>query len=228
VSIHLDRMGDDRDFAEAPTPSIVLDRNLRFRAANAAYACATGVSLDDLLSSRLFDVFPANEGDPTFRVRRSLERVLATGRPHHLVQRYDLPDREKPGDFEERYWAPASTPLFDGAELIGLLVHVHDLTRLDQVARQLLEEVCEDVVDLEASDTSVESLTFEIENLRRAMESRATIEQAKGIVMADRWCGPDEAFQVLVELSQKTNRKLRDVAAAMVVRAVERARGIAG
>jgi GAF domain-containing protein len=58
------------------------------------------------------------------------------------------------------------------------------------------------------------------EQTRQAMASRSTIEQAKGIVMAERRCTPDEAFEILVELSQTTNRKLRDVAAALVARTV--------
>ena len=52
--------------------------------------------------------------------------------------------------------------------------------------------------------------------LREAMQSRAVIEQAKGVLMAARTCGADEAFEVLVDLSQKSNRKLRDVALALV------------
>lgn len=59
------------------------------------------------------------------------------------------------------------------------------------------------------------------EQLQQAMESRATIEQAKGIVMGQRRCGPQEAFDVLVRLSQDTNRKLRDVAQALVEDAAE-------
>jgi AmiR/NasT family two-component response regulator len=42
------------------------------------------------------------------------------------------------------------------------------------------------------------------------------IEQAKGILMAHHNCGPDRAFRLLVEASQRENRKLRDVAAAVV------------
>jgi GAF domain-containing protein len=53
-------------------------------------------------------------------------------------------------------------------------------------------------------------------NLTEAMRSRATIEQAKGILMAARRCGPDEAFEVLVKASQRENRKLRDVADRLV------------
>lgn len=54
------------------------------------------------------------------------------------------------------------------------------------------------------------------EQLQQAMHSRAAIEQAKGIVMDQRRCGPEEAFDILVRLSQDTNRKLRDVAQALV------------
>ena len=54
------------------------------------------------------------------------------------------------------------------------------------------------------------------DHLERALESRGVIDQAKGIVMAERRCTADEAFQVLVEVSQRTNRKLRDVAEELV------------
>lgn len=52
--------------------------------------------------------------------------------------------------------------------------------------------------------------------LQTALESRSTIDQAKGMIMASRGCGADEAFQTLVEISSRTNVKLRDVAARMV------------
>ena len=54
------------------------------------------------------------------------------------------------------------------------------------------------------------------EQLQTAMGSRAVIEQAKGILMGERRCTADEAFQILVDLSQRSNRKLRDVAEALV------------
>jgi GAF domain-containing protein len=57
------------------------------------------------------------------------------------------------------------------------------------------------------------------QHLQAAMDNRAVIEQAKGIIMGDRRCGPDEAFQILAKLSQDTNRKLRDVAIALVANA---------
>jgi GAF domain-containing protein len=59
-------------------------------------------------------------------------------------------------------------------------------------------------------------------HMQRAMENRAVIEQAKGIIMGDRRCGPEEAFQILSKVSQDANRKLRDVAFALVEQAREK------
>ncbi len=58
------------------------------------------------------------------------------------------------------------------------------------------------------------------EQLQAAMQSRAVIEQAKGMLMAERRCGAKQAFDILVQLSQQSNRKLRDVAQALVDSAV--------
>ncbi len=58
-------------------------------------------------------------------------------------------------------------------------------------------------------------------HLQKAMENRAVIEQAKGIIMGDRRCTPEEAFAILTKVSQDANRKLRDVATALVTKAAE-------
>ncbi len=57
------------------------------------------------------------------------------------------------------------------------------------------------------------------EQLQQAMQSRAVIEQAKGILMGQRRCTSEEAFDMLVGLSQGANRKLREVAEALVAQA---------
>jgi AmiR/NasT family two-component response regulator len=67
-----------------------------------------------------------------------------------------------------------------------------------------------------ATDAELERLRLEVSQLRYALTSRATIEQAKGIVMTERHCTPGEAFGVLVRLSQNSNVPLRDVARALV------------
>ncbi|HEY2263900.1 MAG TPA: GAF and ANTAR domain-containing protein [Streptosporangiaceae bacterium] len=62
------------------------------------------------------------------------------------------------------------------------------------------------------------------ENMQQAMRSRAVIDQAIGILLADGGRTPDEAFQLLVRVSQRENRKLREIAADIVDRAVQRTR----
>lgn len=54
------------------------------------------------------------------------------------------------------------------------------------------------------------------EQMRQAMESRSVIDQAIGVTMAQQRCTPTQAFDVLVRLSQSSNRKLRDVAQMIV------------
>jgi hypothetical protein len=56
----------------------------------------------------------------------------------------------------------------------------------------------------------------EIAHLHRALQSQPVIEQAKGLLMAQHGCTPDEAFALLTQASQRENRKLRDVARAMI------------
>ena len=54
--------------------------------------------------------------------------------------------------------------------------------------------------------------------LEHALESRTTIDQAMGILMAQQRCTADEAFALLRAHSQNTNRKIRDVASDLVRR----------
>jgi GAF domain-containing protein len=56
----------------------------------------------------------------------------------------------------------------------------------------------------------------DVEQMRAAMEARGVIGCAAGILMVERQCGFDEAFAMLVDASQRSNRKLRDLAAAIV------------
>lgn len=54
--------------------------------------------------------------------------------------------------------------------------------------------------------------------LELALASRAVIDQAIGIVMAESRCGPDEAFAMLRRASNNRNLKLRDLATEIVSR----------
>jgi PAS domain-containing protein len=52
--------------------------------------------------------------------------------------------------------------------------------------------------------------------LKTALTSRAVIDQAKGIIMAQRHCTADEAFQHLLDLSSRTSVKVKDLSRYIV------------
>jgi hypothetical protein len=55
-----------------------------------------------------------------------------------------------------------------------------------------------------------------VDNLHAGLESRAIIEQAKGILRAELGVSPAEAFGLLSHFSQNTNRRIRRIAADLV------------
>jgi hypothetical protein len=55
-----------------------------------------------------------------------------------------------------------------------------------------------------------------VEQMTEAMATRSVIEQAKGMIMCARGCDAQEAFAILRQTSMEHNRKLRDLAAALV------------
>lgn len=69
---------------------------------------------------------------------------------------------------------------------------------------------------LDIDGTQVEALRQEISGLKAALVSRATIDQARGILIARFRISPDGAFDLLVRWSQDRNIKLRAIAEALV------------
>jgi len=67
----------------------------------------------------------------------------------------------------------------------------------------------------------VRELEETVDGLTKRLESQAPIEQAKGIIMAQTRCGPDQAFEILRRASQRSNNKLRVLAAELVARTAQ-------
>ncbi|OLR94299.1 ANTAR domain-containing protein [Actinokineospora bangkokensis] len=65
-------------------------------------------------------------------------------------------------------------------------------------------------------DGRIAQLRSELDGLRRALRTRATIEQAMGVLVVLRRCSPGEAFEALVRLSQQYNTKLHRIAHLVV------------
>jgi AmiR/NasT family two-component response regulator len=60
--------------------------------------------------------------------------------------------------------------------------------------------------------------------LRAKLETMPVIEQAKGILIAQTGCTPEEAFDMLRQASQRSNVRVSELAAGIVNRAVTRGR----
>jgi transcriptional regulator with GAF, ATPase, and Fis domain len=113
-----------------------------------------------------------------------------------------------------------SVPLLVGEDLTGCLTVYARHAAVDD-----LVEGCELMAATIASVLQDLRLRQELEamaaNLETALTSRATIDQAKGIVMAERRCRADEAFEYLVGLSSSRHVRLRDLSQAIVDQASE-------
>lgn len=61
-----------------------------------------------------------------------------------------------------------------------------------------------------------QALRSELEKTKTSLEERKIIEKAKGIVMAQRQCNEDEAYQILRSLSMDNNKRIVEVAEQIV------------
>ncbi|MGC0397511.1 AmiR/NasT family two-component response regulator [Streptomyces sp. SAI-126] len=75
--------------------------------------------------------------------------------------------------------------------------------------------------DADALDVTAELLR-EREQLKHAMERRPVIDMARGVLMAGFACRPDEAWDILVAVSQHANVKVRVVAEAVTATVTEK------
>ena len=88
----------------------------------------------------------------------------------------------------------------------------------DGGAAAAVEGLCVDITSgrLAHDEDVVTALQAEVTQLRTAMASRATIEQAKGILMLLTSCSEQVAFELLAHMSSHTHRKVREVAQSIV------------
>ncbi|HEX8770677.1 MAG TPA: GAF and ANTAR domain-containing protein [Acidimicrobiales bacterium] len=110
-----------------------------------------------------------------------------------------------------------SVPLADDQSVLGgLNLYSKTRTTYDEAACNVAS-LFADQLGLAAANANAYVEAYELsQQLQHAMESRAVIEQAKGILMGAQGCDADEAFQILVHASQNQNRKLRGIATEIV------------
>ena len=84
------------------------------------------------------------------------------------------------------------------------------------------EEVAAFVAIAVANAEASARATDDVANMRRAMESRSVIEQAKGILMERYKITSEQAFTLLTHASQRSNVKLREIAEELATTGVLR------
>lgn len=146
-------------------------------------------------------------------------QAIIDGQMHVVSKSSD--DREYP-EFSElaHHQGVASTagmPLRAGDQVIGAM-NLYSKTEdaFDDenlaLAQTFAAHTAAALANIEAYGSAVDLA----KNLQVAMDSRAVIEQAKGMIMMQRQCSADDAFQTLVAASQARNKKLRDIAQEVV------------
>jgi GAF domain-containing protein len=104
----------------------------------------------------------------------------------------------------------------DGRCLGALTVSSPEVDGLDAADRELARRLAIPAATTLANGRAYQRVSRLAAQLEEALDSRATIERAKGILMAREGYDADEAFDRLRRASQEHNRKLRDVARAVV------------
>ena len=98
----------------------------------------------------------------------------------------------------------------------ALNFYAADTDPFDEVTTELARTFAGHAAVAVANAHLYETTASLAQQMQHAMASRATIEQAKGIIMRDRGCDADAAFAALVELSHETHLKLREIAERLV------------
>ena len=190
-------------FQHSPNSYMVLDRQLRFVAANDAYLQVTGKRLDELIGRNVFDEFPHDPADPgnesAALLRQSLERVLATGRADVIAFiRYRVPRAEDgDGRIEDRFWSATHTPIQDEhGEVAYILQHTVDVSELQRLRQAASHPAAAATTRMEAGvlerarevQETNQSVQIERANLQRLFE------QAPGFMAF--LSGPTHVFEI--------------------------------
>ncbi len=186
-------------FERSPNPYMLLDRDLKYVAANAAYLTLTASRLEDLVGRHVFDAFPNDPDDPDNvplrMLRASFERVLATAERDVLAWiPYRVP-KLVDGQAVNRYrvFSASHVPILDAdGDVAYILQHTVDVSALAEDISTGEEPhpapLAAGILDrAEAVQEANFSLSTEREHLK------ALFEQAPGFMAFLE--GPDHVFR---------------------------------
>jgi GAF domain-containing protein len=200
----------------------------------------TGIAVDTVPACDLGSITTVDERGPHTSAFTDVEAVLLDEAQyrhgdgpclaairHHGVEQVDARTDTRWPPFNETACALdvlgcLSVPLIAGEAAVGgLNLYSKAVAQFDDDSRQTATLFADQLGVAAARAALLTDAATMVEHLRRAMESRAVIEQAKGIIIAAQRCTPEQAFTILVRASQNRNRKLRDIAADIVAHHVD-------
>jgi PAS domain S-box-containing protein len=156
----------ERAFNSAPGNYLLLAPDFTIIGVTDSYLRATMTRRAEILGRGLFEVFPDNPDDPAAdgvrNLRASLQRVLAQRKPDRMaLQKYDIRrPPEEGGGFEERYWSPLNTPVFDPDGALRYIIHwVEDVTELVRLKESMRKQALMHE-ELHARATRIEAEAF--------------------------------------------------------------------
>jgi PAS domain S-box-containing protein len=192
----LDSAFDFRALAESsPNAYMLLDPELRYVWANAAYLKVVGRAANQILGRGLFEAFPS-EGESRRQLERAVREVFAERRPTTLAlipYAIARPD----GVLEHRWWTATHTPLFapDGS-VAYLLQHTADVTELQRLREAVDSASREAEQALAERDLFRHARALQEANTSLMTETarfRGLFLQAPGFIAVLR--GPDHVFE---------------------------------
>ena len=173
---------------------------------------AVTVASSDERAARVDEVQYAYDQGPCLTSLRTGEIVLVV----------DLLDDDRWGEYRSLALthgvrASLSLPLGSDGTVVGALnLYSGKADVFDEEHRRRAVQFATEASRALALAVRIAERTEMSAQLQEALASRAVIDQALGIVMAQRRCTVDEAFDTLRTVSQNSNTKVRDVAARLV------------
>jgi PAS domain S-box-containing protein len=175
-------------FESLPNAFMILDRELRYVAANRAYLRVTGSTLEDLVGTYVFRAFP--EDSPNVRLlEASFQRVLATGDVDEIAALVYRVARAPGLPPEERVWSARHTPLLgEHGKVAYIIQETTDITHLrDSTAETPTESTLVDrALRLQTTATHQD---LQLRDLRQMFA------QAPGFMCFLR--GPEHVFEIV-------------------------------
>ncbi|WP_331254117.1 MULTISPECIES: GAF and ANTAR domain-containing protein [unclassified Modestobacter] len=145
--------------------------------------------------------------------------AAATG---ELVEIHDARTEDRWPDYARAAWergsgSSLSVPLPIQEQMAGALnIYAREVQGFGEEARSAAVRFAPYAAVAVSNMHAYQSARHMAENLQVALESRAVIDQAKGILMERHKLTADQAFQAMAAVSMRRNRKVRDIAETLV------------